>query len=540
MKNIKYYLLIPLLFFIFSCRDSYEIEQPGELDPDAIFTTTNDMQRFLNSVYDKVDNTAEIALGGLVTDEFAIGNQNGGQNLAEYQFVINPLTPTINNSANITNVNNFNAGGIWAMHYRAINYANRLVDGAKNVPIPVGDAEKKRYYSILAQARAIRSYCYLQLLTYFSKDLKDNNALGVILLTDVPTEPYVKISRSSNGEVFTFIETDLQFAASNINPVTLPTTSFKPYKLVSLDMINALRARMYAYRGNYTLAEQYADTVISGSGINLTQSTPFINTADGLTAFYGGTTTYQQSNNPYKSMYQDFSQGEVIFSLDRPTNIKSSISSRFYFNRTSFTGGAFLTMNRKLFNIINEVPGDVRRYAFIDRTSLIDPNYNTYNPVDFKAKDVLLIDKYSGRQANELTSDLKIFRLSEMYFIKAEALASKGQLNGAGNSVASTLKAVRDARNYNGPTSLPSFGSATEAWKAILDERRKELCFEGHRFIDLKRLGALAGQTTTDRDPKTVETLSEKSIGITDNRFTFPIPTNEINANQNVQQNPGY
>lgn len=534
MKNIKYYLLTLILLFIFSCRDAYEIVQPGELAPDAIFTTTNDMQRFLNSVYDKVDNTAEITLGGLLTDEFAIGNQNGGQNLAEYQFVINPLTANVNNGVGL------NTGGIWAMHYRAINYANRLIDGAKNVPVPTTDAEKKRYYSIVAQARAIRSYCYLQLLTYFSKDLKDNGALGVVLLTDVPKEPYVKISRSTNGEVFAFIEGDLEFAANNINPVTLPTSTFKPYKLVSLDMINALRARMYAYRGNYTLAEQYADGVISGSGLNLTQATPFVNTTDGLTAFYGGATTYQQSNNPYKSMHQDLTQGEVIFSLDRPTNAKSSISSRFYFNRTSFTGGAFLTMNRKLFNIINEVSGDIRRYAFIDRTSLIDPNYNTYNSADFKAKDVLLIDKYSGRQANELTSDLKIFRLSEIYFIKAEALASKGLLNGSGGSVASILKAIRDARNYNGPTSLSNFGNVTEAWKAILDERRKELCFEGHRFIDLKRLGTLAGQTTTDRDPKTVEALSEKSIGITDNRFTFPIPTNEINANPSVQQNSGY
>ncbi len=76
-----------------------------------------------------------------------------------------------------------------------------------------------------------------------------------------------------------------------------------------------------------------------------------------------------------------------------------------------------------------------------------------------------------------------------MYFIRAEALTAAGDLPGA----AAAILAVRTARTFRGPApTLPVYYSATAAWADILYERRLELCFEGHRYIDLKRLGTLA------------------------------------------------
>ncbi len=76
---------------------------------------------------------------------------------------------------------------------------------------------------------------------------------------------------------------------------------------------------------------------------------------------------------------------------------------------------------------------------------------------------------------------------------------------------------------------------------AILLERRKELAFEGFRYLDIKRIGALANQSIdrniTDDLIKTVPT----TISNTDYRFTLPIPQDEISASGSIiVQNPNY
>ena len=84
-----------------------------------------------------------------------------------------------------------------------------------------------------------------------------------------------------------------------------------------------------------------------------------------------------------------------------------------------------------------------------------------------------------------------------------------------------------------------SLGSQTEAFGAILDERRLELLYEGHRWVDLKRLGD-RGNRFLDRDAKECENLAGCTLPNSDYRFTLPIPVDEISANSTVVQNSNY
>lgn len=518
MKKIIFLIiLLTSVFVVNSCRDAYEIIQDGEFSESATFQTVNDMQKFLNNTYDRVDITNEIAFTSIFTDELGIGSQNGGQNVSLYNFVL-------------TSGNEL-ASGMWLTHYSAINSANRLIEGAKLVT-PTTAADTQAYNSILGQAYAIRAFAHFQLLCYFAPNIKDNSSTGVILSTKVP-KAEEKLPRNTVGEVFASIESDLNFAYNNIDPVKLPSNTSVAYKFVSKLFIDALRARMYLYRGNYAMAEQYADTVINSSGLVLTPAGTVTTDANGVANadFYGSYTV--ASTSPYKSMLQDFTRGEIIMALDRPAG-KGSILSLFYFNRSNFTGGPFMDLSRGVYNLIN-VSGDVRKHAYIDATAKIDANYQSYPWGQYLLNDVLCIDKYSGKNLAELNNDLKVFRLSEMYFIKAECRVAANDLPGA----ALRIKAVRDARNYLVPVTLPVYTSAAAALKDILKERRVELALEGHRYLDLKRMGAAAGVTSTERDPKDVDGYSNKQINITDYRFTLPIPSDEINANP-IQQNPGY
>jgi len=528
MKKFRLLFLVSVGLLFNSCEDSYDIIQDGEFSEAATFRSVADMQLFLNEVYDRASVQNEIGFTSVITDECGFGNQNAGQNRDLYGFILNS--------------NDGFADAIWAGQYNLINYANRLIRGAARITPEA--SEVAEYNNILAQARALRAFGHFQLLTYYSTDLTDDSALGVILMDRVP-EFTEELPRNTNGEVFALIEADLDFAFTNIiDPTTVPNS--KPWTYWSKNAINALRARMYTYRGNYPLALQYANQVIAASPA-LTVATPVPGGTVGSTAWNNAYYSATNPTNPYRRMWADLAQGEVIFSLDRPIG-KGAVAGLFYFNRSNFTGGAYHDMGRNLFNLLEQGNGtngssDIRRYAFIDPTSRIDqgtypnsaaPDYTT-DP-SYQLNDALLIDKYPGKSGFDLGNDLKVFRVSEMYFIRAEALVAAGDLPGA----ALAIKAIRDARTFRAPfPALPVYANATAAWADILLERRLELCYEGHRYIDLKRLGSLAG-AGIDRYTRDCELVATCSIANGDYRFTMPIPIAEVNTNAQIQQNPEY
>jgi hypothetical protein len=100
-----------------------------------------------------------------------------------------------------------------------------------------------------------------------------------------------------------------------------------------------------------------------------------------------------------------------LFSLNRlPLGAGATIGSRWNTNQSTVSGVPMWFLGRNLFNIINTTNGDIRRYNYIDPTSVIKTNY-----MDVPSKDDrLVIDKYPGKTSTATRNDLKVFRLSEM------------------------------------------------------------------------------------------------------------------------------
>ncbi|MES2813068.1 MAG: RagB/SusD family nutrient uptake outer membrane protein [Bacteroidota bacterium] len=544
---IKKILKISILsLFLFSCDDAIEITQDGELNDAALFTNTSNMRLFLNETYDRFNMENNLMLTSILTDEVGIGSAGGTSQTYKFQIF----------------TDNTFALNIWNINYQAINYANRLIRGAQSVT-PVDANDQLVYNDIIAQAKVLRSLAHFQLMTYFSEDLTDDNGLGVMKVDFVPTAQQ-KISRATNGEVFQLIEDDLAYATTNLK-------STNTYKYANKNMVNAFRARMYLYRGNYTLAEQYADEVITNSGIALasclfTLPANFPTTSDAIvpTGANTGSSSFDaaptgansaiqlalytmdrwaptsSANSPmYRKMWVDNQQGESIFSISKLNNA-TNFSSRYNTNQ-SYTGGAPLyDVGRTLYNLYTQPLGggaqDFRRWAFVDRSSLILADPTTAS----KSNEVIVIDKYPGKAGSHNSNDIKVFRISEMYLIKAECRARANDYIGA----AGALQTLRQSRNYiNGAiVPLPVYVTLQNALQDILLERRKELCFEGHRYIDLKRLGTEAGILTTDRyfqDSFLGQADTPYNIDTNDYRLTLPIPQNEINVNP-MTQNTGY
>jgi len=509
MKKIKSLLTIVLsLLLTVSCDDAIDIVQDGELPIDL--NNETDLAQYLRGqIYKNLDASSEISLTAVFTDEVSIGVDNGGQDISLHRFFLNPSDGYVSD--------------IWLTHYTVINGVNKLLKEAEDIPVTAA------YSSTLAEARVLRAYSYLQLLTYFSTDMADDDALGVMLLDFVP-ELNTRLPRVSNGEIYALIEADLAYGLVNIKS---NDNASQAYKYVTKNLINSIYARMYTYRKNYVLAKQYAETVKSESQLKLTLAkldTP-TDTDDDTSTPDVDVRTF-----PYAEMWADAAQGEIIFALSRPAEgAWGNIASAFYFNTTDRDGGAYLEMGRILFNQLGAVSNDTRRKDFVDSSVRASAIYET--SVNYIKEDILPINKYPGKgNSTPLRNDLKAFRLSEIYFILAECAIFQGDLTTA----AQYIKDVRQARLIEGTAPTPTYASVTAALGDLLDERRKELCYEGFRYVDIKRLGSLAGKSVerhpTDDQIKSLPT----TISNTDYRFTLPIPQLEVSGNPTIKQNPGY
>lgn len=505
MKNFRILLFVAVASLFAACDDAIDIKQPSELLPEDTFESIKDLNLGLTGVYGVIPGENHIKFTSVFTDEVRLGIANGGQGRdGELAFVLN------NNSGD--------AASIWLSNYSLVNFANRLLVGAKNVT-PTED-ELASYNDIVAQARALRAYGHFQLLTFFSPNLKDDSALGVIALDFVPTKEQ-KLPRNTNGEVFALINSDLDYAAANLIANTSTNkNSLRTY--VSTDFVKALRARMAIYRGQYNAAEAFVDQLITDYPL----TKRLFGTATTITP---GNRDQLVNQSGYYRLFRDgggftgTNFNEVIFKLERAAGA-STTTGNFYQAWSSVnstvTGGAFYEVSTALFNKLH--PDDIRRATVIDPTAF--PGFN-----------VRPVGKYAESEKTPLLADVKVFRSSEIVLLKAEILASRSDLPG----VAAQINKIRGARfgNTSGDIAVP--GSVQEAWAAILNERRIELAFEGHRYIDIKRLGVLAG-ASVDRAPSDCAFNNICSLDASDYRWTMPVPRPEQAANPNIQQNPGY
>ena len=137
----------------------------------------------------------------------------------------------------------------------------------------------------------------------------------------------------------------------------------------------------------------------------------------------------------------------------------------------------------------------------------------------------------SGSHATHVDTDFPMFRLADAYLMYAEAVVRGG--GGSRATALSYINAIRQ-RAYGGTS-----GNITDAQMTldfILDERGRELLWEGHRRTDLVRFGKFTGGAYIWAWKGGVQ------AGKSTEQFRdlYPIPANELVANPNLTQNPGY
>ena len=502
----KIIITICFLTALVSCEDTINITQPGELGISNAFTNVDDLAAGIFGVYATANTSTEIIFTSRFTDEVSIGSSNGGQSVTLHEGILNP--------------NSGEAFTIWqSSNYQIIFRANTLLAAADGITPEPG--EEDSFNRTVAEALTLRAYAFSRLLAYFGEDLEDDASLGAIII-DFPANASTQLPRGTVGETYDLIFADLTRAEDLL---TQAGTAFDRFR-VSVDFIRALRARVANYRGDNAMATANANAVLANFSLP---------------------TVGNETN--YRDLWSDTpgaASNEIILNLDVTLNSGPALGQIFNTNSSDLNGGPQFEMSREVFNILEQNftnNGDVRRNVFVDPTSLISPTYNTTD-INPRETDQIIVDKYPGDTflgglAGGLRNDQKVMRTVEMHFILAEVAARNGDFAGA----ATQIDLVRNAR-YTTPVTTPAYNNATEAFADILLERRLELYAEGHRYIDIRRLGQLAG-VGYDRDPIDC-TLFQAPLcdrPSTDIETQYmPIPLLEFTGNPAVagQQNPGY
>jgi hypothetical protein len=371
---------------------------------------------------------------------------------------------------------------IWNSYYSMINQVNRVLEASPLVIVE--DTEQDDFDNIVGQLHALRAAAHYHLLTYFTTDYQDDSALSVIVADRVPGTSE-QFNRNTNGDVYELINSDIVLAEGLISETN---NSF-----LTQDFVTGLKARISLLRGNPNAAT-FAQELID--------SYPLATQAQ------------------YQAMYLDTDDTEVIFKLVR-TPANGLIGGLWYFTGSA---GAFLEASNSLYDELDV--NDIRREVLINFS---DSNGGPSVPEE----NFHLINKYPGNSTPFL-ANVKAMRVSEMYLIKAETQAKANNLSGA----AETLKVLRDAR-FGAATTLDDYNTLNQALTAVMNERRIELAYEGHRYLDIKRTKDVLNMGI-ERDDLDCEAGGSCELPPSSFKFTLPIPQVEINSFPSIIQNPGY
>ncbi len=316
--------------------------------------------------------------------------------------------------------------------------------------------------NVEGQAKFLRAAVYFDLVRLYAKAWNDGtpSANDGVPLVLTPTTEITDQNKVPRAKVS---EVYAQVISDLQDAESLLGTDVSIY--ANKTAAAALLARVYLQQGAYELAASKANDAIGYGGYSLT--------ADYREAF---PVDYSNSTRVVGSTSED------IFALQVTTSSGYNDFNTFF----SQLGRGDIYISEDYFDDYEAADGRLSVFDF----------------------DNLVCTKF-----DMIYGAVHIVRLAELYLIRAEANFREGSTVGA-----TPVADINVIRRRAGLAPL-----ATVTLNQILLERKHELCFEGHKLHDAKRLQQNVGVLAWN-SPKLV----------------FPIPEREIKINPGLTQNEGY
>ncbi|UUV20151.1 RagB/SusD family nutrient uptake outer membrane protein [Paenimyroides aestuarii] len=524
--------------FLAGCSDAYDIEQAGVVTEESdVFRDANDIGKGLRYVYAQFPGESEINFDSYFTDELGVGVGNAGQGINDGSYTF------------LLQAGNDDAQAIWGSYYGVVNRVNRILSRIDEMLL-LPDAETTELKQHKAHALVLRAYCHYKLFAFFTPDYTNPNGLSVIKFDFLQTDDYTRFEkRSTVAEIVAFIEKDIADAKALVvntdgTPGNIsPGGNMSGSGYVTNEMVESILIKMYSM---LQTADSYNKLEISFNKVAANKSIADVITYIGM---FGESASGA-----------DFNEG--IFKLNRVSTqgtVQSGVAAAWY---PAEVGEApYMEMGRSLYNELDKLEPskqgtpyssdrlEARYLVNVFNTSQVATNYASLSQDQYRANDLLYIGKYSGIPNRPLMNSIWMFRFTDMLLSLAEKRAFEGQLTGTValndfSNVESIIYNIRVNRNLSmdsTPLSMPTnFSTQQAAFARILEERRVEFAFEGHRYLDMKRLGVRAGSPGFVRDPQDCASTNACNLPATSTKLTMPIPRSEMVSNPNMVQNPGY
>lgn len=391
----------------------------------------------------------------------------------------------------------------WNALYEGIKRTNVVIE--KVPSLPIDDAKKA---ALVAQAKFLRGMFYFDMVRAWG---------GVPLVLD--TNPPLTLGRATEAEVYTVILDDLTYAVANL-PEQSALASID-YGRATKGAAQALLARVYLFKGDFTNAEKYALDVITGGNYSLDPS-------------FGHTfSIYGQYNS--ESIFEIGALGK-----DGSDNGGDQYANNQGVRGTPNRGWGF---NRPSIDLMNQFelndPRKDETIIFLGEvldgvTILGDGNTPDVTYSDPPTNSIIKeIECYNQKvwipgtsTAEQWGHNRRLIRYADVLLMAAEALNE----NGKSAEALPYLNAVRARAREGNNAILPDVTTTdkTALRDLILRERRSEFAMEGSRFFDLVRTG------------KAESVLGP--LGFKANKHEhLPIPQTEIDISQGaIKQNIGW
>ena len=498
MKKIILIIII-IAGFSYACEDYLDFQPKTLLTPEAALYSEEDVVVALNGVYASLQKAGYFGTQFTVIADAATDNgvwpadrESSGTNHDRLPYAYS------------LDLNSYNtADEFWPDGYITIASANNILERLEEVEFDA-DFETR----VRAECLAIRAMTHFDLTRIFAQDYNftaDQSHLAVPYL--FKSEPGTEPARNTMAEVY-------QYAFEDINEAISALQSSDGTELANLrsgddiyffNYYSAIgvRAKMYFYMGDYDNALIDSDVIVNSTEYSLSDYTP-------------GLQTPPSFDSPVLFLNEWFKlapvvESEAIFQLEVDEDDGDFASRSFIDIFLNNDGNAAHGPSADLLALYE--PADVRNYWWVDEPQTPAPDRHVY--------------KYPGSLGiNADAHAIQVMRLSEFILMSAECEARVGTESRA-------LTLVNRITARASASEITSTG--TQLIEDIITERRKELAWEGHRLFDLKRLqrGFVRGSDCT-------LTNGNCSLTYPSDLYAWPIPIDEINANPNMVQNPGY
>jgi hypothetical protein len=533
--NLKYIfsgLLLSLL--IASCANKLDLAPVNDVTPEKAYSTAAGYKSVLAKIYATLSisgNTGPAGspdIGGGLDEGSQVGfirNFFNHQELPTDEAVVAWNDQTIKDfhDLKVTSSDVF-VLGMYARPIYNITLINEYLRESTDAKVSgrgISGAEAADIANSRAEARFLRAFNYWVMMDLFGKSsfITEEDLIG----TNLPKE----ISRV---DLFNYIESELKDIDSKLAPAHTIE-----YGRVDQAAAWALLARMYlnakVYTGNakYTEAITYSQKVIDA----------------GYTLQPGYAKLFMADN--------DKQRNEFIFAINC-----DGLRTKSYGNTTFLvhaacgddasaygvgSGWGGYRATKGLANLFSDLSGDSDQRALFTTSAFGTSESQIAIPDIGDFKNGLHVAKFVNvRSDGGVTSDpskefvdadFAVFRLSEMYLIYAESVLR----GGTGGDAGTALQYVNNIRSraYGG-SNAGQWSSSDMTLQSLLDERGRELYWEGHRRTDLVRYDQLT--TSTYLWPWKGGVSSGTAV---DSKFNlYPIPSSNLSANKNLTQNAGY